>query len=133
MFLKVLKWIGMLGAAFLVGAYLTAWAAPVTYLKMVSHIQIAPISISWAPERANFHSAAETYDFCEHPVLFAWYGSFGGGPVLPNGLNVPDAIEFEEVVLFRSGVIYESAKKALAEMAVFNEAVLSECLIETES
>ena len=133
MVLKVLKWMSLLGAALLVGAYLTAWAAPVTYLKMFSHIRLAPISIPWALERANSELVAEAYDFCEHPVLFAWYGSFGGGPVLPDGQSVSDTTEFEEVVLFKSGIIYESTKKALAEMAVFNEAVLSKCLIDKES
>ena len=124
---------GMLSAALLIGAYLTAWVAPVTYLKMFSHIRLAPISVSWALERANSDLTADTYDFCEQPVLFAWYGSFGGGPVLPDGLSVPGTTEFEEVVLFRSGIIRESTKKALAEMAVFNETVVLKCLMETES
>lgn len=132
-FLKALKWMGMLGAAVLVGTYATAWAAPVTYLKMYSQVQLAPISVSWAVERANFYLATETYDFCEQPVLFAWYGSFGGGPVLPDDLSIPDTTEFEEVVLFRSGVIYENTRRALAAMAVFNETVLSECSMNPQA
>lgn len=123
----------MLGVALLVGAYLTAMAAPLTYLKMFSHIQLAPISVSWALERANSDLTADTHDFCKQPVLFAWYGSFGGGPVLTDNLITPDTNEFEEVVLFRSGIINESTKKALAEMAIFNETILSECFVETQS
>lgn len=123
----------MLGATFFASAFLTAWAAPVTYLKISSHIRLDPFSVSWALNRANSDLAAESYDFCEQPVLFAWYGSFGGGPVLPKDQSIPDMAEFEEVVLFRSGIIYERTKKALAEMAVFNEAVLSECLMDVES
>lgn len=123
----------MLGAAFWVGAYLMARAAPVTYLRVVSRIELAPISVSWALEQAKSDLTAGNYDSCEELVLFAWYGSFGGGPVLPDDLKVPDTVGFEEVVLFRSGTVYESTKDAVAKMAIFNETVLTECLTENQN
>lgn len=53
--------------------------------------------------------------------------------MLRSELSIPDTAEFEEVVLFRSGVVNESTQMALDEMATFNEIVLSQCLLQTGS
>jgi hypothetical protein len=131
--MRTLNLLALAVAAVWVFAFVIAWASPVAYLKIQSQIGITPISISWALQRANEDLISGAYEVCKQPVLFAWYSSFSGGPVLPEELTVPVSAEFEEVVLFSSGIVRESTHTALEKMAVFNEITHSRCLAEAES
>lgn len=133
MILRTMKFLGLAVAFVWASAFAVAWASPVSYLKIQSRIGLAPISISWALDRANEDLASGAYEACRQPVLFAWYGSFGGGPVLPDQLAVPSSAAFEEVVLFRSGIVRESTHKALDRMAIFNEITHTRCFAEAET
>ena len=133
MFIRTVKFLGLAVAVVWALSFVIAWASPVSYLKVQSQVGIAPISISWALDRANEDLVSDAYEACKPPILFAWYGSFGGGPVLQNSLTVPASAEFEEVVLFRSGIVRESTQTALDKMAIFNEITHSRCFIEAEN
>lgn len=133
MFIRSVKFLGLAVAVAWALALVIAWASPVSYLKVQSRIGIAPISISWALDRANEDLVSGAYEACNQPVLFAWYGSFGGGPVLPDELTVPASAEFDEVVLFRSGIVRESTQTALDKMAIFNETTYTRCFAEAET
>ena len=133
MFLRTVKFLGLVVAIVWALAFVIAWTSPVSYLKVQSRIGIAPISISWTLDRANEDLVSGAYKACNQPVLFAWYGSFGGGPMLPDELTVPASAEFDEVVLFRSGIIREGTQIALDKMAIFNEITHSRCFTEAES
>lgn len=132
MFMKAVKFLGLAIAFVWAVAIAIGWIAPVSYLKVQSRIGIAPISITWALDRANEDLASGAYEACNQPVLFAWYGSFGGGPVLPDEVTVPATAEFDEVVLLRSGIVRESTQIALVKMAVFNATTHSRCFTEIE-
>ena len=133
MFIRSVKFLGLAVALAWALALVIAWVSPVSYLKVQSRIGIAPISISWALDRANEDLVSGAYEACNQPVLFAWYGSFGGGPVLPDELTVPASAEFDEVVLFRSGIVRESTQTALDKMAIFNETTHTRCFAEAET
>ncbi|MEM9434601.1 MAG: hypothetical protein AAGA12_11825 [Pseudomonadota bacterium] len=133
LFIKAVKFLGLAVAVVWALAFAIAWTSPVSYLKVQSRMGIAPISVLWALDRANKDLVSGAYEACDQPVLFAWYGSFGGGPVLPDEKTVPATAEFDEVVLFRSGIVRERTQTALDKMAVFNDITHSRCFTEAES
>ncbi|WP_299964170.1 hypothetical protein [uncultured Roseobacter sp.] len=125
--MKWLIWAVLSVAAILFLAFPLAWVAPVAYLKVEAFFGFGPVSMPWAISLAHDRLAAGAYDDCAAPFLFAWYGSFGGGPYVPDHLKLPPRSEFEEIILIHSGIVTESTKVVLSEMAQFNENMIHQC------
>ena len=81
----------------------------------------------WAITRAHEGLAGGVSDYCYEPILLSWQGSFGGGPVVIDGIKLPPSEVFSELGPISSGIIRESTKLALDAMAKFNMELLSQC------
>ena len=123
---KIFIWFALSLGTILLSIHLFAWIAPVAYLRAEAAIGFGPVSMPWAIERAGELLLSETYEYCTSPFLFGWHSSFGGGPHLPRDVLQIET-EYEEIVLVRSGIIFESTKRTLDAMAEFNFKMLAEC------
>jgi len=125
--LKTLTWVVAGIALFAFALCMVAVLLPVTYLKFHSVLGFGPMSMSWAVSQAHEGLIERAADYCNEPVLLSWHGSFGGGPVVPDGIPLPPQDAFEELVLVNSGIIYEHTKLVLDTMAKFNIELLNKC------
>lgn len=69
MFKKTLSYFALAVAGIWFVAFVMAWVSPVSYLKSQSKIGIAPVSISWALQRANEDLMSGAYENCDNPVF----------------------------------------------------------------
>ena len=125
--LKVLTWLSVGIALIALALFALATFAPLTYLKLHSFNGFGPIPLRWVISQAHDGLIAQSAEYCRDPVLLSWYGSFGGGPVVPNSVHLPASEAFDEVTLIRSGILYERTKLALNAMAKFNTELLHQC------
>ena len=128
--MRVARFIGLATACVWLIAFAIAWTSPITYLKAQSKVRLAPVSVSWVLDSLIDDVVLGYHDVCKNPVLFAWHGSFGGGPVYSAGSMALDTAEYTEIVLFRTDIIHERNQVALAKMAVFNDTTLSRCFTD---
>jgi hypothetical protein len=112
---------------------MVAVLSPITYLKLHSVIGFGPIPLPWVISQAHEGLIVRTADYCREPVLLSWHRSFGGGPVVPDGIQIPLSEAFSELVLINSGIIYVRTKLVLDAMAMFNVELLSQCFGYLES